>query len=433
MSQKTDQLMERALELAMKKAQGAEVSLGRGRSVTASYEDDKLKRVNVSQTTHLGVRVIVQGKLGSAHTTDPQEANATVERAVALAEFGSEAKFDFPGAAPSRQVKTYDPVIEKTTSEELVAAGGQMLELVKAYNPEIKVGAGAGWSVGERRLINSSGLDISDQGSNYGAGVSGMLVRGTDMLFAGYHRGWRRKEIEPRQLAEHAIEQFRLAERTVGLATKAMPVIFSPRASYVLLMSLLMGINGKSVLKGDSPLAGRLGEKIASERFSLVDDGTIDYAPASGPWDGEGVPRRRTEIIKGGVLSSFLYDLDTAGKAGTTSTGHGPGCGTSNVIIPPGELPLAQMVKGTPEGLLVEHVMGMGQSNIMNGDFSVNLSLAYKIENGEIVGRVKDVMMAGNIYDALKRVEAIGAEPEWTGATCAPPILIGELSLVAKG
>ena len=93
---------------------------------------------------------------------------------------------------------------------------------------------------------------------------------------------------------------------------------------------------------------------------------------------------------------------------------------------------LAEMIEGTREGLLIEHVMGLGQSNIMNGDFSVNVSLGYKIENGEIVGRVKDAMVAGNVYDALNRIEAIGSEPEWAWATCAPHLKIDALSVVAK-
>ena len=90
------------------------------------------------------------------------------------------------------------------------------------------------------------------------------------------------------------------------------------------------------------------------------------------------------------------------------------------------------MIAGTEEGLLVHHVMGLGQSNIVNGDFSVNVSLGYKIENGEIVGRVKDVMLAGNVYDALHQIEAIGSEPEWFMATHAPPIKLASLSVVAK-
>jgi PmbA protein len=212
-----------------------------------------------------------------------------------------------------------------------------------------------------------------------------------------------------------------------------MPVILTWLAGYTLLAALIPGSGGKNVLKGESPLAGRLGERLAPEAFSVVDDGTIDFAPASSRYDGEGVPRRRTTIIENGTLASFIYDLDTAGKAGAASTGHGPGCEPSNVIISPGGVSLAEMVKSMDEGLLVDHVMGLGQGNIINGDFSVNVSLGYKIENGEIVGRVKDVMLAGNVYDALLRIEAVGSEPQWIVGFCLPPVKIGALSVVAKG
>jgi PmbA protein len=211
-----------------------------------------------------------------------------------------------------------------------------------------------------------------------------------------------------------------------------MPVILAPRASLLLLLPLQLGFNGKNVLKGDSPLAGRLGDKIASDAFSLTDDATIDYTPRSEPFDGEGVGRRPIPVIENGRLNAFLYDLETAGKAGVESTGSGPGCGPSNLLIAPGAVSFADMIAGTEEGLLVHHVMGLGQSNIINGDFSVNVSLGYKIENGEIVGRVKDVMLAGNVYDALHRIEAIGSEPEWFMANHAPPIKLSSLSVVAK-
>jgi PmbA protein len=425
-------MIERALETATKRAQGAEIWLGRIRSTTADYEDDRLKHVEVTQSTRLSVRVIVNGNLGSARCTDEAAVESTVERAIELAEFGSEAKFDFPGPAAAPEVKTYDPQVEAIPKEDLVAAGAEMLELVKSYNDEIKVFGGAWWNVEERRLVNSSGLDLTSQGSAHSIAIGGLLVRGTDMLYVHYDRGWRRPVLATREVAERAIEQFRLAEPTASLDSKTMPVIFSPRGAHVLLLSLLMGVNGKNVLKGDSPLANRMGEKLAPEGFSLVDDATHDYALASGAWDWEGVPRRRTEIVTNGQLNAFLYDLETAGKAGTESTGHGPGCGTSNVIIPAGDTSFADMLAGTSEGLLVEHVMGLGQSNAMNGDFSVNVSLGYKIENGEIVGRVKDAMLAGNVYDALPQIEAIGSEPEWTWGQWVPPIKVGSLSVVAK-
>jgi len=187
------------------------------------------------------------------------------------------------------------------------------------------------------------------------------------------------------------------------------------------------------VLKGDSPLAGKLGQQIVSPAFSLTDDGTVDYALDSARYDGEGVPRRRNEVVKDGVLTCFLYDLDTAAKAGVESTGNGVGCGASNVLVAPGETSFAEMVRDTEEGIIVENVLGLGQGNIINGDFSVNLALAFKIERGEIVGRVKDVMLAGNAYNALNHIRAIGAECEWSGSMCAPFLQVEALSVVGKG
>lgn len=425
-------MITRALELAMRHAEGAEVSLREERRSDAEYENDLLKRVEASQTSSLVVRVMVRGRLGVATATDPAEYESVVARAVELAEFGTEAKFVFPGPGAAPAVETYDPGVEQIAREELVATGGQLVEQLKAYNPEIKVYSGAGWSSATRRLVNSSGLDISTQGTHYGDGVEGVLIRGTDMLFAGRNRSWRKRPDGIARMMEQTIQDFRFAENTAAVTTKTMPVIFTPRGTRMLTLPIQLGVNGKNVLKGDSPLAGKLGQCLCSAAFSLTDDGTIDYAPDSSRYDGEGVPRRRNEIIHDGVLQRFLYDLETAGKAGTESTGSGVGCGPANLLIAPGDASFEEIVKSTEEGVVVESVLGLGQGNIINGDFSVNVALGYKIEKGEIVGRVKNTMIAGNAYQALNCVEAIGSECEWFGSYCAPYVKIAALSVVAK-
>ncbi len=426
-------MIERALEQAKGRAQEIEIAVRESRSSGAEYEDDKLKRVDASQTTAVSVRVIVDGKVGQSRGTDPQEVASVVDRAIALAEFGSEAKFNFPGPSAAPEVQTYDPEIARISREEMVAAGAEARDLLKVYNPEIKVSADAGWAISTRRLANSHGLDITSEESSYGASAGGVLVRGTDILWVGRYRNWRKKDVNAHTLAEQSIEYFRYAERMAPVATKQMPVIFTPRGIRVLLLPLLMGVNGKNVLKGDSPLAGKLGQQIVSPAFSLTDDGTVDYALDSARYDGEGVPRRRNEVVKDGLLTGFLYDLDTAAKAGVESTGNGIGCGASNVLVAPGESSFAEMVRNTEEGIVVENVLGLGQGNIINGDFSVNLALAFKIEKGEIVGRVKDAMLAGNAYDALNHIRALGAEPEWYGSMHAPFLQVEALSVVGKG
>jgi PmbA protein len=425
-------MVTRALELAMREAEAAEVSLREERKSDAEYENDLLKRVEASQTSSLLVRVIAKGRLGLAAATDPAEYESVVARAVELAEFGTEAKFVFPAPATAPAVETYDESVELIAREELVATGGEMVKELKAYNPEIKVYSGAGWSRTTRRLVNSNGLDISTRGTHYGDGVEGILIRGTDMLFAGRSRSWRKRPDGMGRMMGQTVQDFRFAERMATVTTKTMPVIFTPRGTRVLTLPIQLGVNGKNVLKGDSPLAGKLGQCLCGAAFSLTDDGTIDYAPDSSRYDGEGVPRRRNEIIRNGVLQRFLYDLETAGKAGTESTGNGVGCGPANLLIAAGDASFEEMVKSTEEGVMVESVLGLGQGNIINGDFSVNVALGYKIEKGEIVGRVKNTMIAGNAYKALNCIEAIGSECEWFGSHCAPYIKIAGLSVVAK-
>ena len=192
-------------------------------------------------------------------------------------------------------------------------------------------------------------------------------------------------------------------------------------------------MNGRNVFKGDSPIAARLGEQIVDERITISDDPLVDFAGSSSRWDSEGVPRRQMTVFEAGVLRAFLYDLDTAAKAGTESTGNGVGCGFSNLIMAPGDVPYAEMVRGMKEGLIIDGVIGAGQSNVMNGDFSVNIALGYKVENGEIVGRVKNAMVAGNAYKALNGLAAIASDPEWvSSSTRVPALLVGRLSVVSK-
>ena len=267
----------------------------------------------------------------------------------------------------------------------------------------------------------------------FSVGVHGQLIRGTDILWAGHGLGWKKREIDEIAIADRAIELFRMAEKTAPARSGDMPVIFTPEGMSVLLLALRLGFNGKNVLLKASPLAGKEGERVADERFSLTDDPLLDWAGGSAAYDGEGVPHRQTPLLEGGVVRGFLYDLDTAGRAGRESTGNGIGCGPTNLVVATGDTPFERMVSETERGLLVHSVIGLGQGNPLSGEFSVNVNLGYLIEKGKVVGRVKDTMLAGNTYEALREVEAIGDRAEWAGGRLlTPPVKISRLSVVAR-
>jgi len=426
----------RLVEQAMKKAQGAQATLWQAESAGVSFENDKLKSTRSSQRTGIEVKVIVDGKVGTSHTTDIHDLDGVVTRALESAEFGSPAHFQFPGPQQGTEVKVYDEEVLPVTKPEMIQIAQEMMELVKEYNPDILFGADVSKKVSKTEFANSGGAEFTDESTDFGVGISGQWIRGTDILEAEHGFGWKKRAIDHVAIARQVIEWFRMAENIAPIQSGDMPVIFAPVGMGVLGLTLVLGLNGKNVLLGASPLAGKLGEKIADQRFSLTDNPLIDYAGNSSKYDDEGIAHQITPLIENGVVRNFLYDLDTAGRAGTKTTGHGTGCDPTNLIFKEGDTPYEEMVKSIKEGLLVVNVMGLGQGNPISGEFSVNVQLGYKIEDGEIVGRVKDVMLAGNVYDALNDIVAIGDKAEWLstfgGSHLVPPIQIGSLSVVAR-
>ncbi|OEU52052.1 MAG: hypothetical protein BA872_07175 [Desulfobacterales bacterium C00003060] len=426
-------MVNRLIEKAMRKAQGAQASLEQSESTDVSFENDKLKSVKSSQSTRMGVKVILDGKIGLSHTTDSDDVDGVVARALEAAEFGSPAHFRFPGPQDGPDVKVFDDAVLSVTKEKMVRIGEEMIGLVKEYKSDILLSAGVDKSAGRSQFANSAGTEYTTEATAFGVWVNGQLIRGTDILWAGHGFGWKKREIDHVEIAENAIELFKMAENIAPIRSGIMPVIFAPQGVNVLLLALTLGFNGKNVFLGSSPIAGKLGEKIADERFSITDNPLLDYAIASGKYDGEGVPHCTTPLIEQGVAKNFLYDLDTAGRSGTKTTGNGVDCHPTTLVIKEGDTPYEEMVKNIREGLIVHDVLGLGQGNPISGEFSVNVLLGYKIENGEVVGRVKDVMLAGNTYEAIKNISAIGDKAEWAGGSLlTPPIGIAKLSVVTK-
>jgi PmbA protein len=246
---------------------------------------------------------------------------------------------------------------------------------------------------------------------------------------------------EAKAVTDEVIQQLELAENLASVPSRRLPVIFTPRGvASALIAPLMAAFNGKTVLQGASPIAIRRGEQVFDEKLSLWDDPTIAYCPASRPCDDEGVPSQRTPLIEEGTVAGFLYDLQTAAQAHTRSTGNGrrsrgglPTPSPSAFIIGPGDTTFDEMVSSTKEGLVIEELMGATQGNVLGGDFSGNVLLGYKIENGKIVGRVKDTMVSGNIYQVLRQIVAIGSKSKWVGGFLnTPHLFCPSLSVASK-
>ncbi len=432
--------MKNLLSCAKKVAEAAEAFQVSSRRTSVSFEANHLKQVQTSESSSVALRIFHKGKIGFAAASGSDDAERLVEMAVETAEFGLPVKFDFPMLGGYARVNTFDPAVEQVKLEEMVAMGNYLVDKIRKHTPGILCDAQVSRGLSSFVLSSSGGGEARYEKSSFSVGVEGMLINGTDMLFVGDGEGSCRMPDGIDALADRVIEQLELARKQASVSTGILPVIFTPAGvANVLLEPLLMAFSGKLVHDGTSPLEGRLGEKVFAENLSVWDDATLDYCLSSSPFDDEGVPTRKLPLIQAGVVANFYYDLQTAAQAGAQSTGSGrrgggvtPGPSLSSIVIKEGELLFSEMVRDMQEGLVVEQLIGAGQGNTLGGDFGGNVLLGYKVEKGKITGRVKDTMISGNVYEALRQVVS-GREARWVeGTVFTPPLYCPAISVAAS-
>ncbi|MCP4641379.1 MAG: hypothetical protein GY851_13140, partial [bacterium] len=254
------------VEKAMCGAHGAQASLRESEYTNVSFENGRLKSVESSQNTNLAARVIRDDRVGTSYTTDVTDVEGVTTRALDAAEFGSIAHYEFAGPAEYPAVKVHDKRVVPVTKEEMVAIGEEMVAMLRDYDADIQVSAGVWRGIGKSEIATSAGAEGATESTSFGAHLTGLRVRGTDMLWAGDSFGWHSREVDHVAVARKAVERFQLAEKTASVKSGDLPVLFTPEGMRVLLLALVLGVNGKNVFLGSSPLKERLGETIADSR-----------------------------------------------------------------------------------------------------------------------------------------------------------------------
>ena len=423
-----------------KQAEQVEVLSLQNEKTTVEYEANQMKTCTVAETKGTAVRVIRKGQLGFAASSDDTAMDKLAANALESATYGDMAPFSFPDPQPAPIVRTFDKVVAYLPIARLVEIGREMLDLILPVEPNARCNVSLERSLVSASIRNQKGLDVSFKTSPLSLGLEIDRIEGDDVLILYDQLGTTVWEKDYLAFARRLVEKLKQARVITSIKPGKMPVLFAPTGTLALGLPLSQGLNGKEVYKGTSPMAGKIGEKLFDEKITIIDDGTIDGKFASASYDDEGVPRRRNMLIEKGVLKSFIYDLKTAALSGVESTGNAsrglfnpPESSFTNLVIQPGETPLKDILASMDEGIIVEDLLGIGQGNIVSGAFSNPLALAFKVEKGEIIGRVKDLSIAGNIYDLLKNVGAVSKETQWVYSTFhAPYILIPEMNVAGK-
>jgi PmbA protein len=290
-------------------------------------------------------------------------------------------------------------------------------------------------------LANSRGFAGTFEQTSCYAYVYAFAGEGDDrMTGLGLGTGKGPGELDPEAVGQEAADRALALHGARRTETRRCPVVLDPyvAASFV---GILGGtLSALAVQRGRSLFAGREGESVADPIVRLVDDGLHPDGLATAPFDGEGVEQRRTVLVDGGRLETFLFDRYTAHVAGRRSTGNGtrgsyrtpPSVGTTNLVLEPGDASLDDLLRAAGDGLYVMDVTGLHSGvNPASGTFSVGAS-GRSIAGGELGAPVREATIASDLVSMLKSVRLVGADARWLpfgGSVCAPAVLIGEMTV----
>lgn len=437
-------MIERVLDAARGRAEAADALWQRVERTEVAIESGRLKAAGGSEGTGVNLRVVRGGRVGVAGTT-ADDIGSLVARAIASAELGEAVPLVLPGLAPSRAVVSHDRAAAEASLDALIGIGRGLADRLARDGCQVNVSVER--AVAETVFVNTAGAFGRYESSVVSVAGEVRRVAGNDVLFVYDSRSGvdLPAEAELDRLVRGIATRLDLALTVVDPPEGTLPVVFTPEGLSVIVMPLEQALSGKSVLQGVSPLAGRIGERIADPRVSITDDPLLDRRPGSRPFDDEGVPSAPLSLVADGVLRAFVYDLETAARAGARSTGHGergtftkPGIGYSNLIVGTRDAGRGSgtlgggLIAGVRDGLLVDDLIGVGQGNVISGAFSHPVALAYRIRDGVVVGRVKEAAVAGNVYDLLQRVGGWGDDGRWVGSRWSPSLLLEGVSVVRR-
>lgn len=424
----TEQLLELA---AQSGAQHAEVYQSRSLSRPVFFEANRLKQLESSQSEGLALRLWRDGRPGLAVAYGPVEPQDLVDRAIAMTQLNEPEPVELADARTDH----YPDLGETVPVEELIKMGKEAIAQIRDAYPEVLCTAELECEEEATRLVNSKGLDCYYTDTTLSCFLAAEWVRGDDFLSIADGQT-ERGTLNPDQIVQSILQRLSWAKENVSSPTGRVPVLLTAKAADLLWDTVQAALNGKRVLEKSSPWSDRLLQVVTSDTLTLSQQ--PDTGPYSCPFDDEGSPTQPLLFIREGRLQQFYCDRTTGRLLGTDTTGSGfrpsmgsyPTPGLVNLLIQPGKGSLSDLIAQLGDGLVVDQLLGSGAG--ISGDFSVNLELGYRVQNGQITGRVKDTMIAGNVYTVLKQVVALGGDADWNGPCYTPSLIVEGISTTGR-
>jgi PmbA protein len=427
-------------------ATAAECVVREGDEFSTLVRLGQVETLKESGSKSIGVRVFNGQRAASTYSSDfsPAGLDRMVKSALALSKITSEDPFG--GIPDASQLGSLSGDLDLYYDDVYSLAGPDRIDYARRaekaaldFDPRIKNSEGGSFdaATGHKVLANSHGF-VGEYRRSY-CSVAAVPIAQTESgaMQRDYWYSVARtlsKLDAPEKVGKIAAERTlrRLGARKAK--TAQVPIIFDPMVSTSILEHIFEGVNGDSVYRGASFLAGKLGQKFAGDNVNIIDDGTIAGGFGTSPFDGEGVPTRRTVVVENGVLKSYLLNTYTAKKLGLQTTGNAsrglagtPGIGPGNYFLQAGTRTPKELISGIKEGLYVTEFLGQGV-NLVTGDYSRGASGMW-ISGGEFAYPVEEITVAGNLKELFFNISEIANDLEFRGSVAAPTIRVDGLTV----
>ncbi|MDO9323953.1 MAG: TldD/PmbA family protein [Methanoregula sp.] len=425
--------IDQVIREGQKSVDEVEVYYVQGRSISADLKQKKINLASASEDCGLGIRTIHKGRIGSSSTNDPVHWKECLDAAIASGHLATPLPWN--GLPPVHDVSqiplTFDPSM-KVEPASALALLEQMLAGAEEHTAEVTAGS-AGLSTATVTLANSSGVHYSD--SHTGVSLSLEAIHGQSTGYEFDHSSFIDK-VDPFHVGERA--SFFAHESADGkeIPTGNYEILLSPLAYAELLGGVFIpALNGRNVHAGRSRFAQSLGESVTDPSISMYDDPSLPGASGSVTWDAEGMPTHRVDFVRDGMLKAFAYDLKTSYRYGKTSTasavrggyGGSPGIGHHNFVVDGKRSTIAD-----ERVVYVHSVVGAHTANPMSGEFSVELSNAFWMSEGEFQEPIRSAMLSGNVFSLHNEILGISHESRSIGSLILPSVKINKQRIIGK-
>lgn len=426
----------------------ADIIIADGETFSVQVRLGAVDRLTKAREKHLGLRVFVGKRSASTSTSDfsADSLDRLVTETCTLAKAVVEDQVS--GLPAADQMAREQPDVDLYDSTRLNTE--QQIELAKrveaaamSMDERVTNSEGGDFDSSSGRVVlgNSHGFLGEYQSSSFSMSVSPIA---TDPETGAMQRdAWYDVQRKFAKLATPESVGLEAARRTVRklgakkVATQRLPVIFDSETAGSLMGNLCSAVSGYSLYKGASFLAGQLDKSLAPEYVTVYDDGRVVGGLGSRPFDGEGLPTRKTTVVERGVLKSYLLDTYSGRKLGMASTGNAsrsvgenPSVGPTNFYLAPGTKTAQDIIKTVKQGLYVTDLIGFG-INMVTGDYSRGAA-GFWIEGGELAYPVEEITIAGNLKEMFAGIEMIGNDLVFRGRIASPTVKISEMMVAGN-